>query len=102
MVSALLASKPKVESFENPGVLAAGSGGGNGIDSPQLAQLGKQRFNLGASLQQYEQLKFLAMLEINADRFAFALEDIEPFTGEPMQIQLNSSQPIFRPPHKLG
>ena len=42
------------------------------------------------------------MLEINADRFAFALEDIEPFTGEPMQIHPNSSQPIFRPPHKLG
>ena len=42
------------------------------------------------------------MLESNNDRFAFALEDIEPFTGEPLQIHLNSEQPIFCPPHKLG
>ena len=44
------------------------------------------------------------MLDDNMDRFAFALEDISPwyFTGEPMQINLNSNQAIFRPPHKLG
>ena len=32
------------------------------------------------------------MLDDNMDRFAFALEDISPgdFTGEPMQINLNS------------
>ena len=44
------------------------------------------------------------MLDDNMDRFAFALEDISPgdFTGEPMQINLNSDQAIFRPPHELG
>ena len=35
------------------------------------------------------------------DRFAFSLKDIEPFTGEPLQIHPNSIHPIFRPPHKL-
>ena len=44
----------------------------------------------------------MAMLETNNDRFAFSLEDIEPFKGEPMQLNLNSDKPIFRPPHKLG
>ena len=42
------------------------------------------------------------MLESNVDRFAFSMEDIKPFRGEPMQLELNSDQPIFRPPHKLG
>ena len=42
------------------------------------------------------------MLETNSDRFAFSMEDLEPFTGEPMQIHLNTNPPIFRPPHKLG
>ena len=42
------------------------------------------------------------MLDNNSDRFAFSMEDLEPFTGEPLQIHLNSDKPIFRPPHKLG
>ena len=56
---------------------------------------------ISASLQEQDQLKVLAMPDANLDRFAFSLEDIELFTGEPLQIHLNSSQPIFRPPHKL-
>ena len=42
------------------------------------------------------------MLEDNEDRFAFSMEDIEDFKGEPMQLHLNSDKPILRPPHKLG
>ena len=44
------------------------------------------------------------MLDDNVDKFAFPLEDIKPddFRGEPMQINLNSDQAIFRTPHKLG
>ena len=38
----------------------------------------------------------------NFDPFAFSLEDIEPFTGKPMRIDLNKDKPICRPPHKLG
>ena len=36
------------------------------------------------------------------DCFAYSMEDIEPFKGEPMALDLNSANPIFRPPHKLG
>ena len=42
------------------------------------------------------------MLEENRDRFAFSMEDVEIFKGEPMQLHLNSDAAIFRPPHKLG
>ena len=44
------------------------------------------------------------MLEENEDRFAFSPEDIKPqdFTGEAIEINLNSDKAIFRPPHKLG
>ena len=57
-----------------------------------------RRFNLGTCLQEQEQIKVLAMLDDNMDRFAFSLGDINPqdFTGEPMRINLNSDQAIFR------
>lgn len=57
---------------------------------------------MGASLHEQDHLKVLAMLDNNAGRFAFSLEEIEPFTGEPHPIGLNSSKHISRPPHKLG
>lgn len=44
----------------------------------------------------------LTMLDHNFDRFAFSLEDIEPFTGEPIRTDLNLDKPIFRPPRKQG
>ena len=44
----------------------------------------------------------LQALEDNGERFAYCMEDIEPFKGEPMEINLNTYKPIFRPPHKLG
>ena len=37
----------------------------------------------------------LRMLEDNNGRFAYALEDIEPFKGEPMRIELNSEHAIL-------
>ena len=42
------------------------------------------------------------MLDNNEDKFAFSMEGLEPFKGEPLQINLNSNQPISHPPHKLG
>ena len=42
------------------------------------------------------------MLEQNEDMFAFSLEDITPFKGEVMEVNLISCKAIFRPPHKLG
>ena len=72
---------------------------------PQWDKQEKQNeFNLGANLQEQGQLKVLAMLNANSDRFAFSVEDLEPtkFSGEPMRLELTYDKPIFRPPRKLG
>ena len=100
MVNQLLASLQKADPLENPRVLGPEGEGGGGAVPPQRDK--QPKFNLGSCLQEEDQLRVLAMLESNNDRFAFSLEDIEPFKGEPMQLQLNSDKPIFRPPHKLG
>ena len=101
VVAALLASEQKVTCLENPRVLGAHGLGGA---TPGPPQRDKQpvKYNLGSSLQEKDQVRVLAMLEENGDRFAFSLEDIDPFKGEPMKINLNSDKSIFRPPHKLG
>ena len=44
----------------------------------------------------------MEMLEQNCDRFPYSLEDIKPYIGEPMSIDLNNNRAIFGPPHKLG
>ena len=101
VVAALLASEPKATSPQNPRVLEP-EGEGGSIPGPPQRDKQPTKFNLGTGLQEGEQTKILTLLDDNMDRFAFSLEDIEPFTGEPMKIDLNSDQAIFRPPHKLG
>ena len=97
VILALLASESSGTSTQQPLTPEEEGGGRN---PPQAAKPAK--FNIGAALSEPEQLRVLITLEDNMDRFAFTMEDIEPFTGEPLQIHLNSTQPIFRPPHKLG
>ena len=103
VVAALLASEQKEGSPQNPRVLEPEGEGGSPRGPPQRDKH-PTKFNLGSSLQEQDQIRVLAMLDDNMDRFAFSLEDISPhdFTGEPMAINLNSDQAIFRPPHKLG
>ena len=95
VVAALLASESKVGSPQNPWVLEPEAEGG-GAQCPPQRDKQPRRFNLGTSLQEQEQIKVLAMLDDNMDRFAFSLEDIHPqdFTGEPMRINLNSDQAV--------
>ena len=71
---------------------------------PQRDKLEKSKFNLGASLQEQDQLRVLEMLNANSDCFAFSMEDLQPakFSGKPMHLELTSDKPIFRPPHRLG
>ena len=42
------------------------------------------------------------MLEDNNDRLAYKIEELERYTGPPMEIKINTKDDIFRPPHKLG
>ena len=90
VVAALMASDQKAACAENPRVLAPEAEGGTGPVPPQRD---KQpfKYNLGNNLSAADQIKIMAILDKNKDRFAFSLEDIEPFTGEPMRIDLNST-----------
>ena len=94
VVTQLLASLQKSR------ILGPEGEGGSGAVPPQRDK--QPKFNVGSCPQEEDQLRVVAMLEDNNDRFAFSLEDIDPFKGEPMQLELNSDKPIFRPPHKLG
>ena len=90
-MAALLATEQKDGSPQNPRVLEPKAEGGSAPYPPQRDKQ-PRRFNLGTSMQEQDQIKVLAMLDDNEDRFAFSLEDINPqdFTGEPMRINLNS------------
>ena len=99
VISALLASDTSPTNAANPPEAEGGR-----VRSPPQRDKQEKKFNLGASLQEQNQLKVLAMLNANSDRFAFPMEDLElaKFSGEPMRLELTSDKPIFRPPHKLG
>ena len=99
-MAALLASEEEAAFPQNSTVLGPEGEGGDGLVPPQRDK--HHKFNLGNCLQEEDQIKVLTMLEDNVDRFAFSMEDIANFKGEPMQLHLNSEKPIFRPPHKLG
>ena len=101
VLQALLATETSQAADATPTVLGAEGEGGEAPGPPQRDKAARSKFQLGASLQEQDQLQVLAMLDNNSDRFAFSMEDLEPFTGEPLQIHLNSDKPIFRP-HKLG
>ena len=92
VVAALMALDEKAAWAKNPRVLGPEGEGGSGTVPPQRDK--QQKFNLGSCLQEQEQIRVLTMLEDNVDRFAFSMEDIEPFKGEPMQLELNSDKPI--------
>ena len=91
VVAALLATEQKDGSPQNPRVLEPKAEGGSAPYPPQRDKQ-PRRFNLGTCVQEKDQIKVVAMLDDNEDRFAFSLEDINPqdFTGEPMRINLNS------------
>ena len=102
VVQTLLTSESPPGSTQNPRVLPTEGEGGSAPGPPQRDKGGGAKFQIGACLQEQDQLRVLSMLDNNSDRFASSLEDIEPFTAEPLQIDLNSDKPIFRPPHELG
>ena len=62
----------------------------------------KPRWKIGPNLKERDQLQVLKVLTDNNDRFAYKIEELERYTGPPMEIKLNSHEDIFRPPHKLG
>lgn len=59
-------------------------------------------WRLGGVLKDRDQLDVLRVLFGNNDRFAYGLEELERYSGTPMEINLNGQKCILRPPHKLG
>ena len=57
---------------------------------------------MGPQLKERDQLRVLQLLQDNNDRMAYSMEDLEPYVGEGMPIDLTFDKVIFRPPHKLG
>ena len=92
VVAALLATEQKFGSPQNPRVVEPEAEGGSAQYPPQRDKQ-PRRFNLGAGMQEQDQIKVLAMLDDNVDRFALSLEDIHPqdFTGEPMRINVRTT-----------
>ena len=86
---------PEAAEAAGPSTLPPVSEGGRERGPPQRNKA--QKFNLGARLQQQDELRVLSMVEDNSNRFAFSMEDIEPtsFKGEAMRIDLNTDKPIF-------
>ena len=71
-------------------------------DTKDQTQATKSKWKIGAALKERDQLNVLKVLSDNNDRFAYTIEEVERYTGPPIEIKLNSSKDIFRPPHKLG
>ena len=67
VVAALLAAKTNSGANQNPRVLGAEGEGGETPGPPQRDKAREQKFNLGVSLQEREQLQVLAMLEENRE-----------------------------------
>ena len=59
-------------------------------------------WKIGGGLTERDQLNVLLTLKQNNDRFAYSLEDLDQYTGPPMEVRLNTDKDIFRPPHKLA
>ena len=69
---------------------------------PSTPSIPPKKWKLGPKLTERGQLEVLQVLTDNNDRFAYVIEELERYTGPPMEIKINTVKYIFRPPHKLG
>ena len=70
----------------------------------EYASLGeKGTSKMGGQLREEEREEVLTMLEANSDRFAYKVEDLGGYTGEPMGVPLvDEKVNIWSSPHKLS
>ena len=72
------------------------------IPDRDKAAINPKKWKIGEGLKERDQLEVLKTLSNNNDRFAYSIEELERYTGPPMEINVNTQKDIFRPPHKLG
>ena len=59
-------------------------------------------WKIGNNLTEEQKLQVIELLEENRDVFAFSLEELLPSSNTPMEIPLQTTQPIFQNSHRLS
>ena len=73
------------------------------LSNPHLPLLAEQyKWKLGNQLTRMEREQLVRMLEENSGEFAFSLEELGGYTGEPMEIEVDTNKPIFTLAHRLS
>ena len=67
---------------------------------PLLAE--PYKWKLGNQLTTEEKEHLVRVLEENRGEFAFSLEELGAYTGEPMEIEVDTDKPSFTPAHRLS
>ena len=97
--------QPKTKKMRNAAYTVDVDGGRQAMPTTSILppdKVTKIKWKLGGALSEKDQLDVLKYISDNNDRFAYALEDLEQYNGPSMEVPLNDSKYIFRPPHKLG
>ena len=71
------------------------------LDSPPDSEVKPITWKIGNNLTEEQKLQVIDLLEENRDVFAFSLEELLPSNNTPMEIPLQTSQPIFQNSHRL-
>ena len=71
-------------------------------DSPLEAEVKPITWKIGNNLTEEQKLQVIDLLEENRDVFAFSLEELLPSNNTPMEIPLQTAQPIFQNSHRLS
>ena len=72
----------------------------NNQSPPLLAE--PYKWKLGNQLTSKEREQLVRVLEENRGEFSFSLEELGAYTGEPMEIEVDTDKPIFTPAHRLS
>ena len=59
-------------------------------------------WKLGGQLSPCEGKQMTNLLDLHKENFAFSVEDLGGFKGEPIEVPLTTDKPIFNHAHKLG
>ena len=73
------------------------------VSTPSMTAAGDAKaWKLGGQLYPSERKQMTALLDLQKGNFAFSVEDLGGFKGEPMEVPLTTEKPIFNHAHKLG
>ena len=71
-------------------------------DSPLETKVKPITWKIGNNLTEERKLQVIDLPEENRDVFAFSVEKLLPSNNNPMEIPLQTAQPIFQNSHRLS